>query len=126
MRVIRFEHDDYPDFSWLEQDHYNPRHPSYDPVYHSRADMKAGRNPIDGDWYRNPANHVALSMVVFDDSTGDIIDSLGGIDFLEESDDWGTGLFHYVSDIPKQWRYLRSLARDAGLRYRPRMKGRAA
>jgi hypothetical protein len=120
-RAIVFEHDTDPDFSWLEQDHYNPSHASYDPIYPTRAEMKARRNAYDGDWYRNPDNHVALAMVAYD-RHNEVTDSLGSIDFLADGDDWTTGTFYYVSDIPRACRYLRSLAREAGLPYRPRMK----
>jgi len=114
---IVFDHDQEPDFSWLEQDHYNPNHPSYDPAYRSKAEMDAGCPPIDGNWYRDPENHVALAMVVyaFDDTADDwdVIDSLGGIDFLADSDDWTTGTFYRVEDIPARCAYLRELATDA-------------
>ena len=116
-RKVVFEHDDDPDLSWLEQDHYNPHKPGYEPIYRTQADMKSGRNPIDGDWYRDPENHVTLSMLVYemDESDEDwrLVDSLGGIDFLADSDDWQTGTFHHVSALPKG--YLRDLAKDAGL-----------
>ncbi len=123
-RYIVFEHDQDPDFSWL-QDHAT----AASPIYPTAADMKAGRNAYDPDYYNDPDNHVALQMTVCKPGTGehgrpeglaDVIDSLGGIDFLRESDDWTTGTFWYVNDIPKRCRYQRDLARNAGLRYRPR------
>jgi hypothetical protein len=110
LKVV-FEHDENPDFSWLD------KHATADnPVYRTEADMKAGR-PIDPAWYNNPENHVALSMVVYklDDRDEDwqVLDSLGNIDFLADSDDWATGEFYYVSDLPNG--YLQDLAREAGL-----------
>lgn len=125
-RKVVFEHDTDPDFSWLEQEQYNPSHPTYDPIYRSRADMRAKRNAIDGDWYRDPENHVALCMLVYEQcGTCDewkLVDSLGNIDFIAAWDDWTTGEFYYVSDIPKHAKYLRSLAREAKLGYRPRAR----
>lgn len=118
-RKVIIEHDSNPDFSWLDQDHYDPRHPSYDPVYPSRADMRAKRNAYDGDWYRNPDNHVALCMVTYEfgprDTEWRVIDSLGGIDFLVNSDDWETGTFYTLKSM-KPRSYLRSLAKESGLR----------
>lgn len=110
---IVIDHDSDPDFSWLEQDHYDPRSPNYDPVYPTEADMKAGTNAYDGDWYRDPSNHVALSMVAYDED-GNVVDSLGSIDFLADSDDWRTGTFYDVADI-RGASYLQELAREMGL-----------
>ena len=62
-------------------------------------------------FYRASATHDA-----------EVVDSLGGIDFLESSDNWCTGTFWYINDIPKRCAYQRSLAREAGLRYRPRRR----
>jgi hypothetical protein len=107
------EHDSDPDFSWLEQDHYNPRHPSYEPTYYTKEDMKARRNPIDADWYRDPDNHVALATIAYDED-GNILDSLGGIDFLADSDEWKTGTFYKVSQLPEG--YLKDIAREMELR----------
>lgn len=113
VAYIVIEHDEDPDMSWLEQDHYNPRHPSYDPIYRTKEDMDAGRAPMDGDWYRNPENHVALEMVAYDEDDG-VIDSLGGIDFLADSDDWRTGTFVKLSTLAK-CPYLQELAKEMGL-----------
>jgi hypothetical protein len=116
-RKIVFEHDTDPDFSWLEQDHYNPRNPGYEPIYRTKEDMDAQRAPLDGDWYRDPENHVTLSMLVLEmkeeEEEWQVVDSLGGIDFLADSDDWATGTFYHVNALPKG--YLRDLAKDAGL-----------
>lgn len=116
-KKIVFDHDTDPDFSWLEQDHYNPRNPEYEPVYRTKEDMDAGKEPLDGDWYRNPDNHVALSMLVYEmgeaDEDWQVVDSLGGIDFLNDSDDWATGTFYHINALPEG--YLRNLAREAGL-----------
>lgn len=117
VKVI-FEHDTDPDFSWLEQDMYNPQSPEYSPVYRTKEDMDAGKSPMDGDWYRNPENHVSLSMLVYKMDEGDedwqLVDSLGNIDFLADSDDWATGTFYHISALPEG--YLRDLAKDAGLK----------
>jgi hypothetical protein len=114
IKVV-FEYDNDPDFSWLEQDHYNPNHPDYSPVWRTKEDMEAGRNPIDGEWYRNPENHVALSMLVFtmeeNDEDWQLVDSLGGIDFLADSDEWQTGTLYSLDAIPEG--YLRELASEA-------------
>ena len=116
-RKIVFDHDSDPDFSWLEQDHYKPGHKDYSPVYPTEADMKAGTNAYPDDWYTDPENHVALSMLVYelgdDDEDWRLVDSLGSIDFLADSDDWATGTFYRVSGLPEG--YLRDLAREAGL-----------
>ncbi len=117
-RKIVFEHDTDPDFSWLDQDMYDPSKPGYEPIYRSQADMKAKRKPIDGNWYRDPENHIALSMLVFemseDDEDWQIIDSLGSIDFLTDSSEVTTGTFYNVNALPKG--YLRDLAKEAGLK----------
>lgn len=132
MRYVVFDEDQDPDFSWLEQSHYQPGSKDYSPVYRTRADMRAERNPIED--YANPETHIALQMVVYrGDPYGDVsrgvalprdfvLDSLGGIDFLRDEDNWTTGTFCYVNDIPKRCRYQRTLAREAGLRYRPRVR----
>jgi hypothetical protein len=115
-RKIVFEHDQEPDFSWLEQDMYNPKHPSYEPTYRTDEDMKAGRE-MNPEWYRNPENHVALSMLVYEmtdeDNDWRVVDSLGNIDFFADSDEWKTGTFYRLSDVPEG--YLRELAEEAGL-----------
>lgn len=119
-RKIVFDHDRDPDFSWLEQSMYDPSSPDYSPTYRTAADMKAKRNPMDGEWYRNPDNHVALAMVVYEMSAGDsdwrVVDSLCSIDFLADGRDWTTGTFYAISEIPKACRYQRTLAREAKLR----------
>jgi hypothetical protein len=126
MRYVVFEHDPDPDFSWLEQDHLKPGHPEYSPIYLTRTDMRAKRNPIDPTWYTNPDNHVALSMLVYETcgTCGEprIVDSIGGIDFLADSDEWTIGRFNTITEIPKRCRYLRSLAREAKLGYARRGK----
>ena len=117
-RKVVFEHDPEPDFSWLEQDQYNPHKPKYDPIYRSVADMRAKRNPYDGDWYRDVDNHVALTMIVYElsDTSDDweIVDSLCNIDFLRDGNDWQTGTFYRLSAL-KSSPYLQELAKDAGL-----------
>lgn len=116
-RKIVFDHDSDADFSWLKQDHYKPGHKDYSPLYRTKADMDAGRNPIDPDWYCNPENHVALGMLVYemgdDDQDWECVDSLGSIDFLADSSEWTIGTFYNVGGLPEG--YLRDLAREAGL-----------
>jgi hypothetical protein len=90
---IVIEDDLDPDFSWLDQDCYNPRHASYSPTYRDEADTKANK-PIDPDWYRDPENHVCLAMIAYDED-GAVLDSLGGIDFLADSDDWKRGTIYH-------------------------------
>jgi hypothetical protein len=113
---VVFEHDSDPDFSWLEQDHYNPRHSSYTPVYRTKEDMDAERNPIDGDYYRDPQNHVALCMLVYemDEDNEDwvLVDSLGSIDFMADEDNWTTGTFYRLDAIPERCDYQRELAKE--------------
>ena len=114
-RKVVVEYDPDPDFSWLEQDCFDPSHPSYQPCYRTEADIP--HNPVDGEWYRNPENHVALWMCVYemgpDDEDWRCVDSLGGIDFFADSNEWATGTFYRLSQLPEG--YLRELARDFGL-----------
>ena len=118
---VTFYHDPDPDFSWLEQDFYKPGHKDYSPMYRTAADMRAKRNPIED--YTNPDNHVALCMLVEKlgpkDDDWQVLDSLGGIDFLADSDDWTIGTFYSLKALklsPKCRSYLRQLAREAGMR----------
>ena len=100
-------HDPDPDFSWLEQDCYDPRSPAYERLFRGPAGAL-----IDPDWYRDPANHVALEVIAYD-ADGEVIDALGGIDFLADDDAWRTGEFHRLSQIGDS--YLRDIARGMGL-----------
>lgn len=113
---IVFEHDSDADFSWLEQDHYNPSHPSYEPTYPSKEVMDAGGKPHDPEYYRNPENHVALSMLVYrmtdEDEDWQLVDSLHGIDFLFACDDWTTGTFYSVDSIPERFSYQKELVAE--------------
>lgn len=113
---IVFEHDEDPDFSWLEQSSYDPSKPDYDPIYPTKEDADAGRNAYAPEWYRNPENHVALCMSVYkmtdDDEDWQLADSLGGIDFLVDSDEWQTGTFYHYRHLSG---YLQELAKEAGL-----------
>ena len=106
---IVIEHDCDPDMSWLEQDCYNPASKKYRPLYRD-SDMT---QEIDGDWYRDPDNHVALTMVAYDEG-GNVVDSLGGIDFLADSADWKTGHFGSLAAL-KDAPYLQNLAKEMGL-----------
>jgi len=114
FRVV-IEHDPDPDFSWLEQDIYDPSHPSYEPGYRTDADMRAKRNPIDPEWYRNPENHVALWMKLEREcaccGAWHVLDSLGNIDVFADDDDWMTGSFVAPKFIGLTG-YLRECARD--------------
>lgn len=112
-RKVVFEHDSDPDFSWLEQDCFKS-----EPTYRTRADMKAKRNPISAEWYANPDNHVALSMLVYeltpDAEDWTLVDSLGNIDFFADGNDWKTGTFYHLREL-NGCPYLKSLAKDAKL-----------
>lgn len=114
---VTFDHDPDPDFSWLEQDIYNPDSPNYEPIYRSKEDRDAGRDPLDGHWYRDPDNHVCLTMCVYelgdDDADWKLVDSLGGIDFLADSDDWTTGTFYSLKSIAENCTYQRELFEKA-------------
>jgi hypothetical protein len=55
-------------------------------------------------------------MVAYD-KHGEVVDNLGGIDFLADGDDWFTGKFHNLKHM-KRRSYLRSLAKEMGLRAR--------
>lgn len=130
-RKIVFEEDPEPDFSWLQQEMYNPSSPEYaGPIYPTTQDMRKKQNAYDPEWYRDPANHVALSMLVYelgpDDDDWRLVDSLGNIDFLDDGDDHGTGTFYRVEQIPKGWTYQRHLAREARLPSRKARRERAA
>jgi hypothetical protein len=118
-RKVVFDHDPEPDFSWLEQDHYKPGHKDYSPIYRTDEDMKAKRNAIPDDWYTDPDNHVALMMTVFeladDDDDWRVVDSLGSIDFLADSNDWQTGTFYTLAQLSTS-PYLQELAKEAGLK----------
>ena len=124
LRIV-IDHDSDPDFSWLEQDIYDPQSPKYaGPVYPTVRDMRRKTNAYDPDWYRDPANHVALQAVAIwtdDDGKDEVIDSLGNIDFLESSDDWRTGTFYTLRQL-KGCRYLQEIAREMGLRRQTRRR----
>ena len=107
------DYDPDPDLSWLQQSCYDPASSDYEPTYRTVEDMDAGRNPYDGDWYRDPDNHVVLDMVAYDED-GAVLDSLGGIDFLAENSDWRTGTFYRLSTL-EDAPYLRKLAEEMGL-----------
>jgi len=83
--VIDYEPD--PDFSWMEQECF------------------AGEDPND---------HLQLVMLAYD-SESEITGSLSCIDFLKDSDEWTTGRFDSVSEIPARCDYLREIAREMNL-----------
>lgn len=64
--------------------------------------------------YDDDKQYVILEMVAY---TADhkITGSLCEIDFYEEEDDWTTGRFDNVSEIPAQCEHLRQIAKDLGL-----------
>ena len=112
-RKFVFDHDPEPDFSWLDQ-------------WNTPETYKGNEVIIDGkplpfaDYMRtvgDPDNHVMLTMLVFelgpDDEDWQIVDSLCGIDFLANEDNWVTGTFYHVKDLPMG--YMQTLAREAGL-----------
>lgn len=78
------DYDQFPDLSWLEQDEFK------------------GENPMD---------YVVLDMIAYDES-GEVVDSLGGISFLDKEDDWTTGYFHSVEEIPARFTHLREIAQE--------------
>ena len=86
---VVIDHDDCPDFSWLEQDCF--------------ANSE----------YRDPIHHVALEMVAYDED-GNVIDSLYGIDFLAHEDNWKTGTFGRLAALDSA-PYLQELAKEMGL-----------
>lgn len=112
-RKIVFDHDSYPDFSWLDQ-------------WNTRETYKGNEVLINGfplsfeEYMRtvgDPDYHVMLDMRVYeigpDDEDWRLVDSLGGIDFFANGNDWATGAFYRVSALPEG--YQRELAREAGL-----------
>lgn len=126
VAYVVIEHDDSPDFSWLEQDCYDPSSPEYDAMYPSREAMERGDAPFDPHYYRNPVNHVALQMIAYgacdhEDCRSErcaaerVVDSLGNIDFLRDSDEWTTGRFCKLSQLAR-FPYLRELAAEMGLK----------
>lgn len=112
-RRVRFEYDPDPDFSWLAQDQYDPRSANYEPVYPSLEDMRAGKNAYDGDWYRNPQNHVALEAICEEQcphcGTWIVTDSLAGIGFLITSA-YQTGVFERSDELTES--YQRQIAKE--------------
>ncbi len=88
-RKIVFEHELEPDSSWLDQEEFKNE---------------------------DKNNHVALLMSVYEmkesDKDWNLVDSLGNIDFLADSDDWKTGTFYHVGSLEG---YQMDLAIEAGL-----------
>jgi hypothetical protein len=127
FRII-VEHDPDPDFSWLEQDMYDPSKPEYGPIYRTKADQRAGR-AMDGEWYRNPENHVALEMTLHGEcaccGAWTVLDSLGNIDFFADSDEWATGTF-LAPKLHGLRGYLRQCAREMLAPYKGKKPGRVA
>lgn len=86
-RKVEFDYDQAADMSWLEQDEFRQE---------------------------NPEDHIALQMSVYELAEGDddwtLVDSLGGIDCLKNANDWATGTFYNVDDLPEG--YLRELAAE--------------
>lgn len=109
---IVIDHDQDADMSWLDQDCYDPSHSSFEGTYRTAPDGKIG-TAYDPEWYRDHANHVALEMVAYDDE-GNVLDCLGGIDFLADGADWKTGTFYTLRALATA-PYLQELAREMGL-----------
>jgi hypothetical protein len=59
-------------------------------------------------------------MIAYDngddsDCTREVIDSLGNIDFIADSDDWRTGTIYHLSQLD-HYPYLRELAAEMGVK----------
>lgn len=113
ISLVTIDHDPCPDYSWLKQSIYDPMSPDYEPTYESREAFDADR-PLDPYYYRDPNNHVTLLMWAYDEDDI-LVDSCGGIDFLECNDDWTTGTFGSLKELDR-YPYLRELAAEMGLR----------
>jgi hypothetical protein len=87
VSYVMIEPESDPDFSYLEQECF------------------AGEDARD---------HVQFTMIAYDED-GKVTDSLSCIDFLEAGDQYTTGRFDSVSDIPARCDYLREVARGMGL-----------
>jgi hypothetical protein len=85
---VVIEHDDDPDFSWLDQD------------------TEAAS--------RDPADYVSLRMLAYDENDA-VIDSLHSIDFLATDADWDTGAFDSLAGLAG-YPHLREIAEQMGLR----------
>jgi hypothetical protein len=110
-RKVVFEHDIDPDMSWLEQ--WNT--PT---TYRGNEVIIDGRKLPFDEYMRtvgNPDNHTMLCMLVYElpEDADDwvLVDSLGSIDFVDDSEQIGT--FYRLQDIKNE--YQRELAKGAGL-----------
>ena len=56
---------------------------------------------------------VLCTMLVGED--GEILDSLSDSAFFTEANDWTTGVFYSVAEIPTRCEHLRDIARGMGL-----------
>ncbi len=106
---IEINNDPDPDLSWLDQDCYKPGTKDFEHTYRQAGDKR----PIDPHWYRDKANHVTLVMIAYDEADN-VVDNLGGIDFLIDSDDWKTGTVRRLSQL-NGCSYLRELAEEMGM-----------
>lgn len=135
-RKVVIEHDPDPDFSWLDQ-WDTPEKYAKDGIViacpdHPYAQVRGRKRPIcrqcrrharPMSWstYRetigDPERHVSLMMLTYELGPADedwrLVDSLGNIDFFEQSADWQTGTFYALNQLPAG--DLRDLARDAKL-----------
>jgi hypothetical protein len=72
----------------------------------------------DAYWHeREPGDtrpHVMLETVAYDEN-GIVTGSLCGSEFFEDADDWATGTFYHLSEIPDRCEHLREIAQDLGL-----------
>jgi hypothetical protein len=55
-----------------------------------------------------------LETVAYDEN-GIVTGSLCGSEFFEDADDWATGTFYHLSEIPDRCEHLREIAQDLGL-----------
>lgn len=61
---------------------------------------------------------IYLEMNAYND-IGDHVGSLSEIEFFKDSNDWVSGRFYFVSEIPERCDHLREVARGLGLPERP-------
>ncbi len=106
---IEIDNDPDPDLSWLDQDCYKSGTKDFEHTYRTSTDSE----PIDPYWYRDKRNHVTLMMVAYDEDNN-VVDSLGGIDFLIDSDEYKFGTIRRLSQLDG-FNYLRELAQEMGM-----------
>lgn len=106
----RVEYDEFPDLSWLEQ---------WDtPEKYEGNEILEDGSPVPFEQYAatwgDPDRHVVLALLCEEKcphcSTWDVIDSLGGIDYLDWLDYPATGVYESPEDCDDE--HMRSLMRD--------------